>query len=318
MSTLIRERHGDTWFVVGNYPRYSVDRPLILSGGLLQGLEELDHAQGSPLPLPQRSYRGIPFGRESSSTWDGDYGDNAKTISYILRISYQESSPEDSSSVTVIRADQEEMPRLSKSEGEYFRQRSWPELLVRAQEVLKAPYSTDAEPRFDWEQASQWTARTLERWGEGVQGEIVAQTTATAQQFLDDLDAQLRASFHEEPVEDGVTHAAEDILATALLDNTYFGILDWISQATRETSSPTHSASILRCLGRLNVDLSTTWKAEIIENALRTDDVEIRDAAVQAAERWGDKPLIEILMAHDEPEDWLAEYIDEVISDLSE
>lgn len=134
----------------------------------------------------------------------------------------------------------------------------------------------------------------------------------------DNLDADLRASFHEEPVEDGVTHAAEGILESALLGDAYSGILDWISQATTDTSNPAHSASILRCLGRLSFGLSTARRVKIVDDALRTDNLEIRDAAVQAAERWGDKPLIEILIAHDEPEVWLAEYIEEVISDLSE
>ena len=48
------------------------------------------------------------------------------------------------------------------------------------------------------------------------------------------------------------------------------------------------------------------------------DDVEIRDAAVQAAESWGGREVVDVLMSHDEPEPWLRECIPEIIDDLRE
>ena len=48
----------------------------------------------------------------------------------------------------------------------------------------------------------------------------------------------------------------------------------------------------------------------------KMDDVEMRDAAVQAAESWGGREVVDVLMSHDEPEPWLRECIPEIIDDL--
>ena len=46
------------------------------------------------------------------------------------------------------------------------------------------------------------------------------------------------------------------------------------------------------------------------------ENVEMRDAAVQAIESWGERDLIDVLRTHQEPEPWLREYIQDVIDDL--
>ena len=48
------------------------------------------------------------------------------------------------------------------------------------------------------------------------------------------------------------------------------------------------------------------------------DNVQVRDAAIQAAETWGDKEMLGVLQAHAESNTWLRSYIEDVISDLSE
>ena len=55
-----------------------------------------------------------------------------------------------------------------------------------------------------------------------------------------------------------------------------------------------------------------------MRDALALDDVEIRDAAVQAAELWGDREILLVLKSHSEPESWLRDYIFDVIDDLGE
>ena len=55
-----------------------------------------------------------------------------------------------------------------------------------------------------------------------------------------------------------------------------------------------------------------------MRNALATDDIEIRDAAVHAAEFWGGAKIVDVLMSHNESEPWLRDYIREVVDDLAE
>lgn len=50
--------------------------------------------------------------------------------------------------------------------------------------------------------------------------------------------------------------------------------------------------------------------------ALANNDLEIRDAAVQAAESWTDIEVLEVLQGHSEKVPWLREYVDSVIEDL--
>ena len=53
-----------------------------------------------------------------------------------------------------------------------------------------------------------------------------------------------------------------------------------------------------------------------MRDALAIEDIQIRDAAIQAAELWGDQALSDILESHVEAEPWLRDYIVEVIQSL--
>jgi len=70
---------------------------------------------------------------------------------------------------------------------------------------------------------------------------------------------------------------------------------------------------VLRCLGRLDNPLTEEWRASLVEAALASPDVEVRDAAAQAAELWNDERSHEVLRQHNETEPWLRAYIEEVL-----
>ena len=61
---------------------------------------------------------------------------------------------------------------------------------------------------------------------------------------------------------------------------------------------------------------TTVWRAELVSCGLASDDIELRDAALQAAESWRDPGLRQILAAHSEPVSWLDEYRRGIIGDL--
>ena len=132
------------------------------------------------------------------------------------------------------------------------------------------------------------------------------------------LANRLWTAFVADPLEDGMSHPAEEIIGEALRSTKDKPVLDWFMAFSLDVVRPSFAASVLRCLGRQTPPGTDLWRTELVRDGLAMDDVEIRDAAVQAAESWGDRSLVDVMRAHREAEPWLREYIEDVISDLGE
>ena len=132
------------------------------------------------------------------------------------------------------------------------------------------------------------------------------------------LAAKLNAAFEAEPLEDGMAHSAEAIIEEALLSTAELSIFDWLQSFCLDLAHPNFAASVLRCLGRQSCPGTKSWRTDLVRTALVMDDIEIRDAAVQAAEIWGGEAIRNVLQAHSEPVHWLREYIQNVIEDLGD
>ena len=132
------------------------------------------------------------------------------------------------------------------------------------------------------------------------------------------LANKLHAAFETQPLEDGMHHKAEDIIEKALQSGEDARILEWLRDFSLDAIQPVFAASVLRCLGRQEHLGTSSWRSELVRDALALDDVEIRDAAVQAAELWDDREILPVLKSHSEPELWLRDYISDVINDLGE
>ena len=132
------------------------------------------------------------------------------------------------------------------------------------------------------------------------------------------LAARLRAAFDAEPLEDGMDHPAGQIIDKALRSREDQQVLEWLKAHSLDAAHPSFAASVLRCLGRQTHPGTSSWRAGLVRDGLAMDDVEIRDAAVQAAELWGDLGLLDVLESHSEPVPWLRDYISGVIEDLGE
>lgn len=130
------------------------------------------------------------------------------------------------------------------------------------------------------------------------------------------LKYALHASFEADPLEDGMYHPAEKIIAEALWSLEDQDVLEWLSAICLDTSRPSFAASVLRCLGRQDSPGTNSWRVELVRSGLALSDVEIRDAAAQAAESWMDSNLVNVLESHSEPEEWLRVYIRGIIDDL--
>ena len=130
----------------------------------------------------------------------------------------------------------------------------------------------------------------------------------------------LHASFEAEPLEDGIDHPAEDIVSDAIRSAEDDRVFDWLNRVCLDLEYPTFSASILRCLGRHVRPGTESWRTDLVRRALRMNDVEIRDAALQAAEFWGGVGIRNVLelKVRSEPLQWLRSYMQDVIEDLGE
>lgn len=132
------------------------------------------------------------------------------------------------------------------------------------------------------------------------------------------LERQLQNAFEHEPLEDGILHAAEDIIREALQSPHRRDVLEWVRSFALDTEDPVFAASTLRCLARVRSLGVPDWRAKLVQAGLMMDNIQMRDAAIQAAETWGDKEMLGVLQAHAESNSWLRSYVEDVISDLSE
>ena len=122
-----------------------------------------------------------------------------------------------------------------------------------------------------------------------------------------------------EPIEDGYTHSAEEILEKAAMEYRPFWS-DWVQSIYLEhLNKPAIAASILRCVGRLELDLVKSWGMLMAISALSHPDLELREAAVRALELWGGEQSLYALKTRVDVESnsWLLRYIKDVMEDLS-
>jgi hypothetical protein len=118
----------------------------------------------------------------------------------------------------------------------------------------------------------------------------------------------------EDPIEDGYSHPAEQLLRTGLESREIDPELlrHWLL----EEHSTSVYASILKCLGRLPHPVTEAWRTSILRPALDHDRSEVRDAAIHAIENWRDSSGWELLRQRSDREQvaWMKEYIDRVLA----
>lgn len=131
--------------------------------------------------------------------------------------------------------------------------------------------------------------------------------------------SQILSAIDMEPVEDGLKHPAEIFIKTAIVNHEKLTI-EWLNNLVLCESNASLIASILKCVGRLELDLCKGWGFDLINKALQHRDTEVRDAAVQALELWGNSNSIRLLKEHFKHEKilWLKEYVKKIIDDLEE
>lgn len=128
----------------------------------------------------------------------------------------------------------------------------------------------------------------------------------------------LKQMIRVEPVIDGYDHPAEGFLQE-IFNREPDVARQWFLSALRRNLPPSLVADSMRLLGRI-ISVRKDWRAGIAAEGLRSASAEVRDAAMQAIESWGDPVLVSVLKDHRqrEPRKWLREYADQIIQDLTE
>ena len=129
------------------------------------------------------------------------------------------------------------------------------------------------------------------------------------------LDAKLTRAFEDTPLEDGISHPAEQIIGEALRSGKRQHVMEQFGQLGIDADRPEFAASVLRCLGR-HLPGTAAWRAGLVRSALRANDVQVRDAAAQAAESWGGPEIRQALRSHCETVPWLRAYIADILEDF--
>jgi hypothetical protein len=133
---------------------------------------------------------------------------------------------------------------------------------------------------------------------------------------LRQVETQLRAMLEADPIEDGYSHTAEATLKKVIRDFGYHAG-DWLTDMLSTNCwNPSLRAGLLRLLSRQK-PLTKEWRLRVVQIGLLSPNLELRDAAVQAAESWEDEGVDLLLHNHIESCTWLADYISRVIRDLS-
>ena len=131
--------------------------------------------------------------------------------------------------------------------------------------------------------------------------------------------SEILSAIDAEPIEDGYRHPAEKLLKLSLIEHSSETIL-WLHNIISRENNASIVASILKCLGRVELEICNDWGFNLVGTALEHPDVEVRDAAVQVLEIWGTAEGIRLLKKHRSREQvvWLRSYIERVIRDLEE
>jgi hypothetical protein len=120
------------------------------------------------------------------------------------------------------------------------------------------------------------------------------------------------------PIEDGLPHPADELIANGMRENSTMCVR-WIERIFTEfySSRPAVSAGIVRCSARVDRNQVGGRGLDLARRALAHADGEVREAGVRALEAWGGPEASAILLAHEDSEPWLREYVQRVIADLS-
>ena len=127
----------------------------------------------------------------------------------------------------------------------------------------------------------------------------------------------------------GLHHRLDHLFTMRVLEDS-FGHCE-LHDSIQRLSAERGAETVRACLGHVFLTMETPdvityltrvermgtpeWRGRLVRDALRSGNIEMRDAAAQAAEHWPERGILAALEEHDEPKQWLADYINDVAAD---
>ena len=171
--------------------------------------------------------------------------------------------------------------------------------------------------RKDWEMVNIIRRLELDKLLREELAYMQQETVGVLEQRKKQLRFELHSAFDGIPLESFVEHPADEILTKALQAAVNSpAIFQFIQEFCLDFSRPDFAASTLRCLSRQPAPKDSEWRTQLVRASLASESLNVRDAAIQAADAWRDADMATILQSHQESEPWLREYISEIIADL--
>lgn len=143
------------------------------------------------------------------------------------------------------------------------------------------------------------------------EGQPLAEQDSAVRTLLLRLDM----AFDAEPLEACVWHPAEDLLAAALEPDSSPAVLRAIRDRCLDADRPVFASELLRCLARLPAPGSESWRCGLVRDALSSGTLEVRDAALEAADAWADAAVLRVLRSHRDSDPEFQGHIESVIRD---
>ena len=139
----------------------------------------------------------------------------------------------------------------------------------------------------------------------------------TTMELYESFRSEVVDALRDESVEDGMTHHAESIIEEAIKTENGTKWLDRLFNQYYD-SNPAIASDILTLAGRINEEKIASLGYIMARKGLQHKDLQVRDGAICALEQWGGSEAVGILQDHNEPVEWLREYVVQVIEDLKE
>ena len=132
----------------------------------------------------------------------------------------------------------------------------------------------------------------------------------------EELRRELAIDFAVQPMEPGFSHRSEDTLRRALGQYEPARLRHWLGEMCDYDRNPSTAALTLEALGNIEPPFDARWRAGIIATGLRSRNSHVREAAVHAAEQWGETGVADLLTDHHDVMPQLQDYAHGVAADL--
>lgn len=131
---------------------------------------------------------------------------------------------------------------------------------------------------------------------------------------INKFESKLSKLFDCNQLESGFIHESEKLIESEFSKHIEF-VEYWFKKRWNKIDDD-FKEKLIRCIGKLPFCLVSAYVLNCIEKSMYNENIEIRDAAVNALEMWGNEESVNLLRNHKEMVPWLKCHINRVINEI--